>query len=103
MPRVLRPTGGERFRLTLNTDGRRHPLENALSLGALALGLVAFVCGFIAAAHVPASWAGLAGFAVGMYSQYVSATTAERSVNIVGVVMSFVGVVLGIYHGGFLP
>jgi hypothetical protein len=103
MPQALGPTESEPFRLTLNSDGRKHTLENTLTLVALACGLVAFVSGFVVGAHVVASWAGVIGFVVGMYSQYVSATTAERSVNIVAIVMSFVGVATGIYHGGFIP
>ena len=103
MPDAMDPARSERFHLTLNTDGRKHTLENTLTLIALACGLVAFVTGFLVGAHVAASWAGVLGFVVGMYSQYVSATTAERSVNIVAIVMSFVGVAMGIYHGGFVP
>lgn len=103
MPQILGPAGGERFRLTLNPDGRRHTRENILTMVALACGLVAFVSGFVVSAHLAASWAGLAGFLVGMYSQYVSATTPERAVNIVAIVISFVGVATGVYHGGFIP
>jgi hypothetical protein len=40
---------------------------------------------------------------MGLYSQYVSVTTPQRSLNIMGLVASFVGVALGIAHGGFLP
>lgn len=103
MPHAMDPAKSERFHLTLNSDGRKHTLENTLTLIAFACGLVAFVTGFVVSAHVVASWTGLLGFLVGMYSQYVSATTAERSVNIVAIVMSFVGVAMGIYHGGFIP
>ncbi|MEV7966050.1 hypothetical protein AB0O34_08710 [Sphaerisporangium sp. NPDC088356] len=103
MPQALGPTESEPFRLTLNSDGRKHTRENTLTMVAIACGLVAFVSGFVVSAHMVASWAGLVGFFVGMYSQYVSATTAERSVNIVAIVMSFVGVATGIYHGGFIP
>ncbi|MET8142704.1 hypothetical protein ABZU32_20555 [Sphaerisporangium sp. NPDC005288] len=95
-------SGREHFHLSLNTDGRKHTLENALTLVALACGGVAFISGLVVSAHIVASWAGVVGFVVGMYSQYVSATTAERSVNIVAIVMSFVGVAMGVYHGGFV-
>ncbi|MFD0731260.1 hypothetical protein [Planotetraspora mira] len=90
-------------RFTLNTDGVRHPAENAMTVGTLLVGLLAFVTGFIVNAHVIASWAGAVGFLGGLYTQYVSATTAQRSLIIVGVVGSFVGAALGIAHGGFLP
>jgi hypothetical protein len=53
--------------------------------------------------HAIASWMGVVGFVGGLYSQYISATTPERTLNIVGIVGSFVGVAFGIHHGGFLP
>ncbi|MCT9934708.1 hypothetical protein N5079_31320 [Planotetraspora sp. A-T 1434] len=94
---------GGHFHFTLNTDGRRHPAENALVVCTLVFGLVAFVTGFVVRAHVIASWVGAIGFCGGLYAQYVSSTTAQRSLIIVGVVASFVGVALGIAHGGFVP
>ncbi|MBB5626404.1 hypothetical protein [Sphaerisporangium krabiense] len=92
-----------RHRLTLNTDGKRHPLQNVMTAATLSLGVLALVTGFIVDAHMVASWAGALGFLGGLYAQYISATTAERSLNIVGIVGSFVGAALGIYHHGFLP
>lgn len=103
VPHVLQPSQRERFRLTLNSDGHAHPVENALAVAALVCGLVAFVSTFWVAAHAVSSWAGLLGFGVGLYSQYISATTPQRALNIVGIVGSFVGAALGIAHGGFLP
>jgi hypothetical protein len=91
------------FNLTLNTDGRPHPRENLMAIATLLCGLVAFVAGFIVRAHVIASWAGAIGFCGGLYAQFVSETTAQRAVIIVGVVASFVGAALGIAHGGFVP
>jgi hypothetical protein len=69
----------------------------------LALGLIAFVATFFTSAHAISAWFGVAGFATGLISQYISATTPQRSVNIIGLVASFVGAALGIAHGGFLP
>ncbi|MEU4579269.1 hypothetical protein ACBI99_39335 [Nonomuraea sp. ATR24] len=103
MPHVLQPTQRERVRLTLNTDGRAHPVENAFAVATLVCGLVAFGATFFPGGHVIASWAGTLGFGIGLYSQYVSATTPQRSLNIVGLVASFVGAALGIARGGFLP
>jgi hypothetical protein len=97
---IVRDTRG---RLTLNTDGRRHPAENLMTFATLLVGLLAFFTGFIVRAHVIASWAGAIGFCGGLYIQLVSSTTAQRSIIIVGVVASFVGVALGIAHGGFMP
>ncbi|MGI5268152.1 hypothetical protein ACQEUU_03260 [Nonomuraea sp. CA-218870] len=103
MPHFLQPTQSERIRLTLNTDGRSHPIENALAVGALVCGLVAFVALFFPGGHIVASWVGTLGFGVGFYSQYVSVTTPQRSLNIIGLVASFLGVALGIAGGGYLP
>ncbi|MET9343495.1 MULTISPECIES: hypothetical protein [unclassified Nonomuraea] len=103
MPHVLRPGENERSRLTLNSDGRPHPIENLLSIATLVCGLVAFGSTFFPDAHVVSSWVGALGFGLGLYSQYISATTPERALNIVGIVASFVGVALGIARGGFLP
>lgn len=103
MARASRPTGGRLSRMRLNSDGRRHPVQNILSVVTLACGVVAFVTAFIPSAHAIAAWFGVVGFVGGLFSQYVSATTAERSLNIVGIVASFVGVAFGIYHGGFYP
>ncbi|MEV4802714.1 hypothetical protein AB0K18_22095 [Nonomuraea sp. NPDC049421] len=103
MPHVLQPSERERFRFTLNTDGRPHRVENALAVITLVCGVVAFVATFWTSAHMIASWVGTLGFGVGLYSQYISATTPQRSLNVVGLVGSFVGAALGIAHGGFLP
>lgn len=103
MARILGLLRREIVQDQLDADGRRHPVENALTVTTLVLGLLAFVTGFIVAAHAIASWAGVLGFVIGLYSQYISATTAERSLNVVGMVGAFVGAALGIFHGGFFP
>ncbi len=87
--------------LTLNTDGKPHPLENTLTVFTLVTGLVAFALGFIVRAHLAATVLGMAGFGVGLYAQLISATRAERMVIVVGVTAGFVGLGLGIAHGGF--
>lgn len=89
----------------VQTEQRRAapPLENALSVCTILCGLIAFAAGLVPSAHSVASWLGVLGFCGGLYSQYVSATTPERALNIVGIVASFVGVAFGIRHGGFLP
>ena len=97
-------------RLTLNTDGRRHPLENALAVFTLAAGLVAIIAGFLANqhgmgawAHVTATWLGLASLVIGLYGQLVSATREERMIIVAGLVAAFVGVALGLANGGLMP
>lgn len=103
MPRVIGRGKRRPVRLTLNTDGRPHPRENAMTIATLACGLVAFVTGFVVQAHMVASWVGAAGFWGGLYAQFVSSTSRQRALIIVGIVGSFVGAALGIAHGGFFP
>ncbi|WP_433498764.1 hypothetical protein ACQP1K_28510 [Sphaerimonospora sp. CA-214678] len=103
MRQVTRPARRPYPRLTLNADGARHPLTNFLAVTTLILGIAAFVTGFIVNSHVFASWVGVIGFWGGFYVQYISVTTAQRCLIIAGIVMSFVGMALGIAHGGFVP
>ncbi|WP_371781990.1 hypothetical protein [Streptosporangium subroseum] len=103
MPDASRSTRRGPFRFALKSGGRPNLIEDVLSVGTLICGLVAFATGFMPGMHVLASWAGAVGFVGGLYSQYISATTRERALNIVGIVASFVGVAFGIHHGGFLP
>ncbi len=93
--------------VALNTDGRRHPVENVLTLFTLAAGLVACITGFLANyvvsqpwAHIIATWLGLAALLVGLYSQLVSATRQERMLIVAGLVAAFVGLCLGLANGG---
>jgi cytochrome c-type biogenesis protein CcmH/NrfG len=97
-------------RLTLNTDGQRHPVENVLTFFTLVAGLVACIAGFLsnyaatgAWAHVTATWLGLAVLVVGLYSQLVSATRQERMLIVIGLVAAFVGLCLGLANGGLMP
>jgi hypothetical protein len=96
--------------VTLNTDGQSHPAENVLSVATLIAGLVALAFGFLANqggvaawAHVAASWLGLVALGIGLYSQLVSATREQRMLIVTGLVAAFVGVSLGLAHGGLLP
>jgi FtsH-binding integral membrane protein len=96
--------------LTLNDDGQRHPMENSLSLFTLVAGVVACVLGFLAIqqgigvwAHVGATWLGLIALIVGLPAQLFSATRTERMLIVTGLVAAFVGVCLGLAHGGLLP
>ena len=89
--------------ITLNTDGKRHPLQNGLAVFTLVAGIVALPAGFIVSQHVLASWAGAASLAVGLYAQMISATRGERMIIVTGLVAAFVGLSLGIAHGGFVP
>jgi hypothetical protein len=84
-----------------NQKHERHQRETSLALLTIAGGLVAFVCGIVPAAHLVAVCVGLVTFLSGLYSQLVSATTAERWVNVIGIGLAFVGLGLGLSHGGF--
>jgi hypothetical protein len=86
--------------VTLNSDGKRHPLENGLAIFTLVAGLVAFVLGFMVARHAVASWLGLAALVVGFYVQLISATREQRIVIVTGLVAAFVGLMLAFAHGG---
>jgi FtsH-binding integral membrane protein len=93
--------------VTLNSDGKRHPVENVLSVFTLVAGLLACVAGFLANytvtqpwAHVIATWLGLATMLIGLYSQLVSATRQERMLIVTGLVAGFVGLALGLANGG---
>ncbi|HEX4658717.1 MAG TPA: hypothetical protein VH307_15125 [Streptosporangiaceae bacterium] len=99
MPEAIR--SGSRGRLTLNSDGRRHPTENALTGFTFVAGIVAFAIGFIVRAHVAGSVIGIAAFVVGLYAQLVSNTREQRVLIMAGIIAGFVGLGLSIAHGGF--
>jgi hypothetical protein len=100
MPHVLR----HRPHVTLlNTDGRRHPLENSLAITAFVIGMMALVLGVIVRTHMFGAIAGLIGFPLALSSQLVSETIGERWLNIVGLIAATVGLGLSLAHGGFTP
>ncbi|MDX3237863.1 hypothetical protein PV392_19705 [Streptomyces sp. ME03-5709C] len=103
MAQAVRPTTGgrpRRSRFTLNTDGRPHPVENALAVVTVVLGLISAIAAFWSGLHLLSSWAGLVGILVGAFGQYRSATTAERFLFIIGMGLAAVGFYLGMAHGG---
>ena len=87
--------------LTLNSDGQRHPLENALAVFTLVTGLIAFAVGWVVSLHLLATVVGLMSLVVGLYAQLISATREERIIIVTGLVAAFVGTALGFAHGGF--
>ena len=104
-------TGGHRFpHVTLNSDGQPHPVVNGLAIFTLAIGLISFVLGLVIR-NVPGAsglgWAvataatGLACLLVGLYTQMISATREQRVVIVTGIIAGFVGLALGLAHGGF--
>lgn len=90
----------ERTHLTFNTDGQPHPLENTLATVTFVLGLIAIISSAFDNMHLLSSWTGLVGIFTGGYGQFISVTTAERFVLIIGLGMSAVGFYLGLAHGG---
>ncbi|MCP2340521.1 hypothetical protein [Actinomadura rupiterrae] len=79
----------------------RHGIEDSLAGGAITIGLVALVLGWIPATHFFGALAGVIGLPLSLYSQMVSKTTGERWLNVVGMVGSFVGFGFALRHGGF--
>lgn len=91
-----------RFMAVLDSDGRPHPLENALVLATFVLGSVALGTVFFRSLHVVSSWTGLAGIGTAGWGQYISATTGERFVLIIFGGAAAVGLGIGLAHGGLI-
>lgn len=79
-----------------------HPRETSLAFVTIVGGLIAFVCGAVHPTHFIAVCVGIVTVLFGFYSQLVSATTAERWVNVIGLGLAFLGLGLGLRHGGFM-
>ena len=102
MPQATKAQARSRLpRVTLNSDGQRHPVENTLTAFTFVAGIVAFATGLIVRDHLVATVVGMAGFAVGLYAQMVSNTREQRVLIMGGIIAAFVGLGLGIAHGGF--
>ena len=94
---ALRPnTAGSFFA----TDGKPHPLQDTLMVATLVLGVVSVITAFFHGLHLLTSWAGLLGIIIGMYGQWISETTRERTGLILGLGASGVGFMIGMAHGG---
>jgi hypothetical protein len=96
--------------ITLNSDGRSHPLVNVLAIFTLVLGLLSFVLGLVirnvpsadsTAMNIVTAVTGLVSLLVGLYAQMISATREERIVIVTGIIAGFVGLALGLAHGAF--
>jgi len=76
----------------------------------LIMGLASFVLGLVVR-NVPSAsglaWAvataatGLAALLIGLYTQMISATREQRVLIVTGIIAGFVGLALGLAHGGF--
>jgi ammonia channel protein AmtB len=92
----------------LNSDGQPHPVQNALTIFTLVIGLVSFVLGmFVRNAHTSAAVivittaTGLLACLVGLYVQMVSSTREQRILIVTGIIAGFVGLAIALGHGGF--
>lgn len=83
-------------------DTKEHPIEGGLAALTLVLGAIAAVTSVWAGLHLVSAWVGLIGVLVGARGQYVSATTGERFVLIIGMGAAGLGCYLGIMHGGLV-
>jgi hypothetical protein len=84
----------------LATDGRPHPLQSTLVVVTGILGAIAVFAAFFHNLHLLGSWAGLAGILTGASGMYVSVTTRERFLVIIGLGASAVGFFIAMAHGG---
>ncbi|WP_030615305.1 hypothetical protein [Streptomyces sclerotialus] len=84
----------------LKSDGKAHPVENTLAVVTLVLGLIAVISAAFTHLHLLSSWAGLVGIVTGAWGQFISATTGERFVLIIGLGAAALGFFLGMAHGG---
>ncbi|OEJ26042.1 hypothetical protein AR457_17795 [Streptomyces agglomeratus] len=82
------------------TDGKPHPRQDTLVAVTVLLGVIAFVTAMFHDLHLISSWVGLVGIITGAYGQFISVTTRERTLLIVGLGASAVGFYLGMAHGG---
>ncbi|MFJ4619620.1 hypothetical protein [Streptomyces sp. NPDC088812] len=97
MAQALRPnTAGSLFA----TDDRPHPVQDALTVVTLVLGVASFVTAMFDHLHLISSWTGLVGIFTGAYGQWISETTRERFGLILGLGASGIGFFLGMAHGG---
>jgi hypothetical protein len=82
------------------TDGKPHPLQDALLAVTLVLGITSFITAMFHSLHLLSSWTGLLGIATGAYGQWVSVTTRERFGLILGLGAAGIGFFLGMANGG---
>jgi hypothetical protein len=88
-------------RLTLNTDGQRHPRLNAATAFTFFGGIAAFALGLVVEAHLAATVLGTVVFGAGMASQLMSETREQRVFIVAGIIAAGVGAGVGLAHGGF--
>ena len=94
-------------RFSLSSDGVPHPLLNMTSVLTLLIGLVSFALGMYLRYGTPsfgvavaAAVTGLVSLVAGLIGQMLSATREERILLVCGMVAAFVGLAIGLAHGG---
>lgn len=93
------PRAQERERRLALSKG--HPMVNAGAAYTVVAGVVSLVLGLLNVVSTLGAILGVTGFIVGMVAQMMSATRGERMFIVCGITASFVGMGLGIAHGGF--
>lgn len=88
------------FSSLLSTDGKPHPVQDTLMVVTLLLGATAAISSIFSELHLLSSWTGLVGVLTGGYGQYISETTRERFLLVVGLGAAGIGLFIGIAHGG---
>jgi hypothetical protein len=86
----------------LNSDGKEHPVENTFALVTLVLGAIAAFTTLSPSLHLISSWVGLIGIGTGLWGQFISSTTGERFLLIIGLGASAFGFYLGVAFGGLI-
>jgi hypothetical protein len=94
---------------SLNSDGRRHPLLNAAAVLILLVGLASFALGLFIRTDPSSGFAvaattagmGLGALLIGLFAQMMSETREERILIVAGIIAGFIGLALGLAHGGF--
>ena len=76
-------------------------MQLGLTAFTLLAGIIAFAAGLVVRLHLPATVLGLASLVTGLYTQMISVTRVQRILLMAGVVPAFVGLCLGLAHGGF--
>jgi hypothetical protein len=92
------PRAQERERRRALSNG--HPMVNAGAAYTVVAGVASLVLGLLNVASTLGAILGITGFVLGMIAQMMSATRGERMFIVCGVTASFVGMGLGIAHGG---
>ncbi|MFI9204196.1 hypothetical protein [Streptomyces sp. NPDC053048] len=102
MTQAVRQPRGPRALLAaaLNSDGKSHPVENTFAAVTVVLGGLAAISSLWTGLHLLSSWSGLAGILTGAWGQFISATTGERFLLVIGLGAAALGFFLGMAHGG---